>query len=458
MAPPNILLITNDQHRFDFYEGGVIPGLRTPNISRLRAEGTTLSNYFSSCPLCVPTRFTWLYGLRASQGNGAWGDFDGRWPVHLRSMAHVLQHSGYHTALIGKLHSHSGLPSIDLADIKEESLGRGFDEITEMAGKSLVQYFDCNYTRYLADKGLLKEYLSRLEERGAGHCEPLPFDEEDSMDAVIGRRVRRWLSEYDLENPFFLHASFCNPHFPYDPVPEYAERYKPEDMPPPVGVDDPEKIQAHKLARARYCGLIEQDDEEIGRLLQVLDDRGITEETVVIFGADHGDMMGYRDRRGKHEPYDPSARTPVVVRFPGVVPAGHVLTGPAESIDIPCSILEATGLDNVPGDLLPTSPGRSWWDYVRGECDDHRRWAYSEMGPWKMVCDEEWKYIHRSQEKNELYHRAEDPHELNNLIDSPEYRDRVSRMQGWIIESMSENIAPPSQDLAGVNPFSQVET
>ena len=452
MTSPNILLITNDQHRFDFYEGGAIPGLSTPNFSRLTAEGTTLTNSYSSCPLCVPTRFTWLYGVRASQGNGAWGDFDGRWPVNLRSMAHLLQCRGYHTGLIGKLHSHCGLPSLDLVDIEEESRNRGFDEVTEMAGKSLVNYFDCNYTRYLEERGLLAEYRQRLEDLGTGHCEPLPFDDEDSIDAVIGRRIRNWLRDYDRDEPFFLHASFCNPHFPYDPTPKYADRHRPEDMPAPVGVDDPDRIEAHKKARARYCGLIEQDDEEIGEVLQILDERGWTENTLVIYSTDHGDMMGYRDLRGKQQPYDTSARTPVIIRYPGTVPAGQTLAAPAESIDLPCAVLEAAGFADVPGDLLPTSPGRSWWSYVRGKRDQHRQWAYSEMGTWKMVCDEKWKYVHRSDGENELYNRAEDPHEMNSLVDHPEHQGRVREMQGWIIESMSDNIAPPVQDLSGKCP------
>ncbi len=102
MRPPNILLITDDQHRFDFVEGGCIPGLRTPAIARLRREGTTLTHAYSACPLCVPTRFTWWYGLRASQASGAWGDFDGQWPQHLPSVGHALQGAGYRTAVIGK--------------------------------------------------------------------------------------------------------------------------------------------------------------------------------------------------------------------------------------------------------------------------------------------------------------------------------------------------------------------
>jgi len=445
-APPNILLITDDQHRFDFFEGGPVESLRTPNLSRLMRKGTTLDRAYSSCPLCVPTRFTWLYGLRGSQGNGAWGEHDDRWPTHLRSMGHVLQGHGYHTALIGKLHSHSGLRKLDLLDHVDQTHARGFDDVVEMSGRSLVKWFDCTYTHHLAERGLLDEYRRRLEELGPNTTAPLPFDKADSMDGVIGHHARRWLESYDGDQPYFLHASFCGPHFPYDPVPEYAERFKPADMPKPIGVEDPERVKYFQLVMARYCALIEQIDEEAGRLLDLLERRGELDNTIVIFGSDHGDMMGHRNRLGKSTPYDTSARTPIVVRHPDAVPAGRVLSDRAESVDLPCSILEAAGAaGQTPGDALPGSPGRSWWGYVTGERDEHRRWAYSEMGPWKMVCDDQWKYVHRSDGEAELFDLAGDPFEMNNLAGDAEQGDRVRQMQAWIIESMSAAVAPPTE-------------
>mgnify|MGYP006275069339 CR=1 FL=1 len=440
---PNILLITDDQHRFDFFEGGEVPGLRAPNLERLRREGTTLSNGYSSCPLCVPTRFTWLYGLRASQACGAWGEFDSRWPPHLRSMAHVLQGSGYATALVGKLHSHNGLPRLDLVELQDETRARGFDHVVEMSGKSLVNWFDCTYTHHLAERGLLETYRRRLDELGANNTDPLPFEPEDSMDGVIGHHARAWLETCGTDQPFFLHASFCGPHFPYDPVPHYAERYRPEDMPPPAGVDDAEKQRHYQLVRARYCALIEQVDEEIGRLLDILDQRGLADNTLVVFASDHGDMMGARQRLGKSEPYDGSARTPVTVRWPGCVPRGRVLDGPVESIDLPASLLAAAGVDEQPRDLLPASPARSWWEYVCAGSAPSREWAYSEMGTWKMACDRDWKYIHRSDAPDELYDRHADPHEQRNLAAAPAQAPRVQAMQRMIIESMSETVAPP---------------
>lgn len=444
MSRPNILLITDDQHRYDFFEGGAVPGLQAPALARLAQEGTTLTNAFSSCPLCVPTRFTWWYGLRASQGNGAWGDTDEEWPANLRSMPQVLRENGYCTAVIGKIHSHSGLHELDLTAHRDGIVARGFDHVLETAGKTMAQWHDCDYTKFLAERGHLDAYRRRLRELGGHHAEPLPFPEEEAMDAFIGRHACEWLRTYDKDKPFFLHASYCDPHFPFNPPKSYADRYRPEDMPIPAGMDDPEAIRRHQLVCARYCALIEHCDHQIGRLLSVLDDRGWAKDTVVIFSTDHGDMMGDRGCYGKSRPYDTSARTPVIVRYPRAVPAGSALHDPAESIDLPCAILDAAGFAGEPQEHLPASPGRSWWRYVTQQSDHHRRYAYSEMGTWKMVADREWKFIHRDGDEDELYDRVADPGEQQNLAAAVEHQERIIRMQKWMIDSLGQNIAPPS--------------
>lgn len=441
---PNLLLVTNDQHRHDFVEGGPVPSLRTPHLARLRREGTTLANAYSACPLCVPTRFTWWYGLRASQGNGAWGEVDSEWPTHLHSLPQRLRQHGYRTAVIGKIHSHSGLHRMDLTACRAGIHARGFDDVFEVAGKSMLKWHDCDYTHYLAERGLLDTYRRRLDTLGAHHTEVLPFAAEHAVDAVICRQACDWLDRAPAEQPFFLHVSFCDPHFPFDPPAEYAARYRPEDMPPPVGIDNPAFIAHHRLVCARYCALIEHCDAQIGRLLDQLDRRGRRDNTAVIFSTDHGDLMGSRGLFGKSEPYAGSARTPITVRFPGRVPAGHVLDAPAESIDLPASILAAAGLDGSPRDLLPGSPGRSWWSYLDGQTTHQREWAFSEMGSWKMVADPNWKFVHRQNGQDELYDLQADPHEQHNLAELPTQRDRVRAMQRRIIASMSEAIAPPS--------------
>lgn len=438
---PHILLITNDQHRFDFVEGGPVEGLRTPGLMRLRREGTTLTQAFSSCPLCVPTRFTWWYGVRASQANGAWGGADGEWPRLPYSLPGQLRNAGYQTAVIGKIHSHSGLHRMDLTDHRDVIHDRGFDHVFEVAG-TMLQYHDCDYTHYLEEHGLLDTLRGRLTSLGGHHTEPLPFDGAHAADALIGRKAREWLQQVDTREPFFLHASFCDPHFPYDPPADFAARFALEDMPVPEAITDPEDIAKHQRICARYCAMIEHCDREIGRLLDVLEARGLSDQTLVVFSTDHGDMMGSRGVYGKSKPYDPSARTPITVRYPGTVPAGREIDTPVESIDLPATLLEAAGLD--PADALPETPSRSWWPCVTGHPAEPRRFAYSEMGIWKMVVDPDWKFIHRSDGEDELYHRAQDPAETRNLAAEPDQQPRIREMQRWIIEAMSQNIAPPS--------------
>jgi arylsulfatase A-like enzyme len=216
-------------------------------------------------------------------------------------------------------------------------------------------------------------------------------------------------------------------------------------------VDDPARQRHYQLVRARYCALVEQVDEEVGRLLAILDRRGLARNTLVVFASDHGDMMGHRDRLGKSTPYETSARTPITVRQPGVVPAGGVLHGPVESIDLPCSLLAAAGLHFDPHALLPASPAKSWWDYACGGSEAPREWAYSEMGAWKMVSDGQWKLIHRSDQADELYDLQADPFEFHNLAGTAEQAGRVCTMRRWMVDSMGQAIAPPVADMRKVD-------
>ena len=455
----NILLITDDQHRWDFFEGGVAPTLRTPALSRLAAEGTTLSHAFSNCPICMPTRFTWLYGLYASQARERLLANAHDWPTHFPSLAHALQQRGYDTSLIGKLHSHAGLFRRDLVADVHETQERGFNAALEVSGKSLAWWYDCLYTRHLARKGLLETYredvASRCEQLGGRErYAPSPLPCEDHMDSFIGARAREALGRLPDDRPFFMHVSFCGPHFPLDPPEPYFSRYRPEDMPPPEGVEDGEEMRRWQERRALYCGLIELVDHEIGRLLQRLDEKSLANNTLVIFTTDHGDMMGHRGFGGKGRPFDTATRTPAIVRLPGVIAGGKTLDGLVEAADLPCTILEAAGCgdDDAIGALLPNTPGRSWWEYARGETDTHRQWVFSECntGAWRMCRDRDWKYVFTTDGEDLLFDLRSDPWEFHNLIDDPALAERVSRMRAMLLESMSRCAAPNVDGGAGM--------
>lgn len=453
MKKPNILLITDDQHRWDFYDNRVIESLNTPNLTRLMREGVTLTHSYSNCPICMPTRFTWLYGLYAGQCASGLLNNHHDWPVELPSMAHALQSRGYHTALIGKLHSHAGLRHADLLEERHETEMRGFDDVFETSGKGLAYWYDCNFTKHLRDKGLLEEYRVDIHKRQRMKLDkgdPTFLDWDDTMDTFTGDHAVEWLQNVSDEKPFFLHLSFCGPHVPYDPPGELAAKYNPEDMPPPECAEDEAYIEKNKKIRAAYSAMIEHVDDEIGRSLAVLEERGLLENTVIFFGTDHGDMMGHHQQTGKLTFYDTSTRTPYVVRFPDGCNKGVVLEGMVEAVDLPCSILEAGGCasDKIPK-LLPQTPGRSFLLYARGEVSEHRNAVYSECRTmdrphaFRMLREHDWKYVFTA-DGDLLFDMKNDPFETENLIDCPEHLPRISDMRRRLISKMAVSV-PPSQ-------------
>lgn len=441
---PNILLITDDQHRFDFYEGGVVDVLKTPAWNRLRMEGTSFLHSYSNCPICMPTRMTWLYGLYASQVADRLLANAHDWPENLPSMAQVLQKQGYRTSLVGKLHSLAGLYKRSLFDEKEKTEQRGFDDVLEVSGGTLALWYDCAWTEYLRGKGLLEKYQSSLIDREGQFGQlketytPGILKTEDTLDHFVGLNAVNWLKGNAGNSPFFLHVSFCGPHFPIDPPAEYFERFNPEDMPPPVGVEDETAIRQWQQRRAAYCAKIALIDDQIGTILDLLDKDGLSENTLVIYTSDHGDRMGSMGQTNKSSAHDSSSRVSTIVRLPGKVPGGVVSEAMIEAVDLPCSILEAAGCDS-PEEFLPNTPGRSWWDHIIGKSTSHREWVFSECGSpekrWQMCREKDWKYILWSDGKEELYDMQEDPNEICNLAETENNKKRLSKMRKRLLLS-----------------------
>lgn len=418
-----------------------VPVLQIPGITRLRREGTTMSAAYSNCPICVPARFTWLHGLYPSQGAAPLMGNAGNWPTDLPTFAQALQLNGYHTALLGKLHAHTGIHHHDLVAGEQETRKRGFHDVMEVAGKSLTYWHDCHWTRHLRQQGVLDRYRESLrhacpEIGDESHIAQSFLSAENHVDGFIGAKAAAWLTAYDDPRPFFLHASFCSPHYPLDPSPEF-DLYQPEDMPVPIGLTDANEIAEWQRRRALYCGLITQVDAEINRLLNIIDEKELAENTLVVFTTDHGDMIGDHGLNNKGVPQEASCRTPMTLRFPGTIPAGAECSAPLETADLPVTLLAAAGLKNITSEWLPDSPGRSFWDYCRHQGEAPRQWCYAERGwqgeGWRMVRDERYKYVWSADSDDQLFDLQEDPRETMNI--APQQAALVSLMRERMLQS-----------------------
>lgn len=441
IAGRSILLITVDQLRFDFVTGGAVPALATPNLDRIRTGGVQFPNAYSTCPVCMPARFSWMHALRSSQISMDLVANRRDWPAPgtLPTLPSLLQSAGYTTALVGKLHSEAGLYRHDLRKIRDQTRARGFDHVVEVSGKALAWWFDCDWTEHLQNRNQLAGYrdMYRSIPDIFAYRTPAPtfLEPADTMDGFIAARALDWLGKQTMQDRFFLHVSFCGPHFPLDPAAVYLDRFKDCPMPGPEGVSDPGEIRRWQDIRRRYCALIAQIDDEVGKLLDLLEDKGLAESTLVVFCTDHGDMMGHRGRGHKSQPYETSCRTPIYARCPGAIPPGRMVEGFVESIDLPVTLADWAGV--LSKKSFPGSPGRSFRACLEGAPETGRGYCVSEGKDWRMCRHGSYKYVWRADGRDELYDLSRDPWELNNLISEPDQLARVADLRGKLLTEMA---------------------
>lgn len=465
----NILLIMADELRTDYtglYGDTKVP---TPNINRI-GEGMAFSKCISTNPLCLPARTSLLTG-RYSKEIGALtmaGDLDRNIPTYPRA----LQAAGYYTAGIGKFHFLQGwqwnnIPDSghNLVELEPEIRKYGFDYVWESDGKQLCVN---NYSRYcerLEEKGLLDAFRQDVtarnpafphaqcsQYRDSAQASVLP--EQEYIDVVIADETIRQIQQAPADRPFFILSSFCGPHEPFDPPQRYLDMFDYEEIddfiPIPPGAkgtlveqDAAFKKQVYKYRRA-YKAMVACIDEQIGRLFAALEARGILDDTVILFTADHGKMFGDRGLTHKSQPYRRSVNVPLAIRHPSYL-RGEINDSPVSLTDVTATILDIAGLNPrqalsparhglkhtyiVPGPnlfhgLCPLTP------ILRGETDSVREYAFSECDTgWQMIQTAGYKYIKYlytgSPDKvvEELFDTSADPDELHDLSADPAYQE-----------------------------------
>lgn len=438
-TPPHILLIIDDQHRYDFLEmTGKYP-VPTPNLARMAAEGVWHRQAYSPCPLCMPARASLLTGLYGHQ-HGLTTNM-GDWPAGLPTLPRVLQAHGYHTAAIGKLHAFEGVPErLDLTTVREQVMAFGYDELHEVSGKALAYYLECEWTQHMRRQGLLDAYR-QLQAAGRAD-QPFPFAEANYQDVYITDHVLDWLERYDDDRPFFLCAGLVSPHPPFDA----PACWLPVDaVPPPVDNPDP---AAWRAQRALYAGMVSLVDAQVGRMLAVLARRGLLDDTLILFVSDHGEMLGDHGLGGKCYPHDPSTRVPLLARYPALIPPGLQSDALVELTDLPATILHVALGADTPQPYLPGSPGQSLLPHWQGH-PSRRAFVYSEDGghfcpPFQMLRSAEWKYVYYPRDNSEsLFHMPTDSDECHNRAADPACHARIDTMKTHLLHLLATTPPPP---------------
>lgn len=433
--PPNIILITADQWRWDCLGNGIgRHPVMTPHLNQLACEGVQFTQAYADCPVCMPSRVTTLTGQVASRFGELFNFPPGvRSPINAcTSLPARLRDTGYQTKAIGKMHF-----SPDRARF-------GFEHISLHPN---------DYVNWLEENG----YGGFYRGHGLGGNEVYP-----AVSAVPERYTHthwiidegiRFLSQKDPENPFFLWMVFEAPHSPFDPPEPYDRLYDHFTIPDPVlgdwvnEHDYPAALHEKRLvrkydqltpeivreSRRRYYGQLTYIDYQLARLWGELRTLGLYENTIIVFTADHGETLGDHGLFDKYTFLNASARIPLIMRLPrqfsGVTP-GSLYTGPVQTADLYPTLLDLAGsrwdpaavdgMSLVAGLQAPAAPAER---VICGETDHSA-----------FVTDAHYKYIVYLQGGTEqLFDVQNDPDDLNNLIASEVLTAELTRLKAALI-------------------------
>ena len=411
-AQPNIVLILTDHLRPDAL------GPSMPNVMKLADRGAPFANAYCPSPLCQPSRLSIATGLYPSQ-HGACGNMSEPISAELRddTFMHHLQKAGYYTALVGKHHflDRYGI-GMDATDDDEEIGRYGYDHVWQVLGEIFApgdpMHNECRLTHHLREKGIIDEYRETYA-RNAWGCREFPFEEEDYDDGYIGRMGCGFVRDYAEERPFYLNLSFLGPHPPYWHYGDLS--HDPAKVPGPVGAPDSEAVRTRRAHYLDKCSLI---DRYVGQLVEVLRERGMLDNTLIVFTSDHGDNLGDYGIWDKRFFYKQSVGVPLVVCGPGVPRGARGLSGKlskqfASLVDLYPTFLKVAGVDRP----SRRRPGKDLLAMLNEEEGASRDEVYAELGTAVMLRTGNWKLVFDPEQGGVqfLFNLAVDPSEEQNL-------------------------------------------
>jgi choline-sulfatase len=293
-------------------------------------------------------------------------------------------------------------------------------------------YLRNEYTEHLRERGLLDAYLQdiahRFEVGDFDVISPSPLLPEDHPDGYIARKSIEYIQRCPKDQPMFLFVSLPGPHSPFDAPRPYDTMYAPEDM--VLAPNVPKKIRDFdrdhvRRMQANYFGKLAALDDWVGRIVETMQARGTWDDAFVVFMADHGEYMGSHGRKGKGGFEEESACVPLIMRWPGHIPAGQKTDALVELIDVYPTIVDAIG-----GVMSPDRFGCSVLPLVTGQVKTVHDAVFSEIGrrPLNyMVRTPEYKWFVRNG-REALFDMWSDPYEQEDLISSGSHRAIVQEM------------------------------
>ncbi|MBI5086241.1 MAG: sulfatase [Acidobacteria bacterium] len=426
---PNVLLVLPDQLRAQSLGCYGNAEVQTPNVDALARQGVVFDNTIANSPVCCPARAILLTG-QYCHVNGMTAN-DLRLRESSTTLSSILKREGYRTGFIGKWHLDGG--PREPGFVPPGPRRHGFDFWA--AHECSHRHFNNKYFRDTPDA---------LPVRG--------FEPEGWTDLALEFLAA---SRTDAR-PFFLTVQMGPPHDPYGAPPEYMSRYNPSSLPMRPNWRDTPRGGRREIAS--YYAAITAVDEQLGRMMRELDRLGLSEDTIVVFSSDHGDMLGSQGAILKRKPWEESIRVPGIVRYPGRVRAGRRESAIFTHADFAPTLLRLCGAE-VPrtmqgADLTALLTGRS------SRAPDAA--LLQIFGPyqgdgtpagWRGLRTARYTYARFQDRPWVLYDNQADPFQIENLATAPaaaKLRTRLdAQLQTWMArtgDSWAFNWSYPVED------------
>jgi len=471
---PNIMVIITDQQRADFLAGQGFGIDTMPFLESLRPRGAWFKAAYTALPVCLPARISMLTGrfAKAHSMIANWSPVSGRRGT---DMLEVLRNQGYELAMLGKNHTYATAEDYDIWRDYMHTSAPPIEGREEECKK-------------------FEEWMVDLAHWVSHEKNPFPLDLQ--FPPRIVSDTLSWLDQRD-DRPFFAMVSFPEPHSPYQVPEPYFDMFPPDEVPPPVAGPEaladknyqwrhqygtikhyhPEMDDIVGRYRSNYCGMLRLIDDQVKRLITSMEERGLLENTVVVYLTDHGEFCGEYGlyRKGLGVPQC-SIRIPMFWFGGPVQPCDGYHPAHVSVVDIFPTVCEAVGVP-IPAGVQ----GRSLWPLLRGEPYSEKEFSsiFVEEGVGGKVLDEsdhiefgdksetvyingvartnfdgtqmamsgfrralikgQYKLIYDMDLPAEVYDLEADPMELNNLADDPAIadvkQDLMNELLYWSVRS-----------------------
>ncbi|MHB1000283.1 MAG: sulfatase-like hydrolase/transferase [Armatimonadota bacterium] len=435
----NVLFINTDQQRFNALSCAGNEFISTPGMDRLAREGARFTMAVTPQPMCVAARCSFHTGLSIHSSGCIVQPNDEGMNFRNGSFDQNLARMGYRTEHHGRWHAPLEITDCYENEVSLDFIGQYKAYIQNVLGdppaccdgqlESLLSGWpyepdplDARYANLWPEYPVYQDVIHFGRYTLPAEHTYSAFAADRTIDAL--RRLK--------DSPFSISSAYLAPHHPWYVPEPWAGYIDPAKMQVPLTIDDtrantpyehffwqiPDAYRQNiRLFHARYYELLQETDYHINRILDALDDLGLAENTLVIFTADHGEMLGDHGLTQKFIPYQESIRIPMIIRLPGVIPAGRVVDHPVNSVDIFATIFDYLGLP------CPEQDGLSLRPLIEGKNHLHPEYTFSEFGrdaglAYTCFVSNEWKYVWSRDpaEMDCLFDLRSDPHELNNLL------------------------------------------